>query len=280
MSNPKAKGLIIVVEDDATFRRIYSSSLKQLGYTVLTAETGEEGLSLLTQHQARLVILDIDLPGISGIEVCRRTRPIATSKTPVIFITGNDTIEVLQECIEAGGDDFIVKGGPMSAVMERVNYWARGSSRRVSERQRQHILEKTSVILDSLKGKPALAPQAPKAASSSSTDELLTHPDVVKISEAFMTLKEKWPDLSNHSVKARIRRFGYLTGLVNAVAKSSLEMKVRFMEFLRAAILSCNVAKESELDSLFENWHQLYANPVFSDACAAAENDYNKMHGE
>ena len=109
---------------------------------------------------------------------------------------------------------------------------------------------------------------------------LLSHPDIKKVSDAFETLKEKWPDLTDHSVKSRIRRFGYLTGLVNAAAKSSLEMKVRFMDFLRASMLACSVAKKNELDSLFENWHQLYANPNFSDACSAGEKDFNELHPE
>ncbi|MEQ8322953.1 MAG: response regulator [Rhodospirillales bacterium] len=278
MSSKASKGLIIFVEDDPVIRRIYSASLKQHGFTVLAAESGEEGLALLSQHQARLVILDIDLPGISGIEVCRRARPLATSKAPVIFITSNDTVDVLQQCIEAGGDDFIVKGGPTSAVMERVNYWARGSSRRVNERQRQHILEKTSALIEALENDAAES--APMVETVSDASTLLSHPDIQKVSEAFETLKEKWPDLSDRSVKSRIRRFGYLTGLVNAAAKSSLEMKVRFMDFLRASMLACGVAKKNELDSLFENWHQLYANPNFSDACSAGEKDFNELHPE
>lgn len=271
MSNAHSKGLVIVVEDDATVRRVYDGSLKQLGFTVLTAETGEEGLALLSQHQARVVILDIDLPGISGIEVCKRSRSLATAKAPVIFITANDTIDILQDCVEAGGDDFIVKGGPMSALMERVNYWSRGSSKKVNERQRQQILSKTAHMIETL---------APKAESMSSGVEKgasqlpVGHPEIIRIRDAFLSLKEKWPDLSDHSVKARIRRFGYLTGLVNAAAKSSLEMKVRFMDFLRASMVACGVAKESELATMFDNWHQLYTNPNFSDACAAAEKDF------
>ncbi|MBO6948915.1 MAG: response regulator [Rhodospirillales bacterium] len=271
MSSAPSKGLVIVVEDDATVRRMYTSSLKQLGYTVLAAESGEDGLALLSQHQARVVILDIDLPGISGIEVCRRSRSLATAKAPVIFITGNDTVDILQECIEAGGDDFIVKGGPMSALLERVNYWARGSSRKVSERQRRLILDKTGAMIEALEAKPE-----PKALATAAADpsQLVEHPDVLRVRDAFLSLKEKWPDLSDHSVKARIRRFGYLTGLVNAAAKSSLEMKVRFMDFLRASMMECGVAKENELATMFENWHQLYTNPNFSDACAAAEKDF------
>jgi DNA-binding response OmpR family regulator len=278
MSNTSSKGLIIIVEDDATIRRIYASSLKQLGYTVLFAESGEEGLALLSQHQARVVILDIDLPGISGIEVCRRARPLATSKAPVIFITANDTVDILQECIEAGGDDFIVKGGPMSAVMERVNYWARGSSRRVSDRQRKQILDKTTAMIDSLS--TSSVPAKENGGAAAVPGALLEHPDVARIRDAFQTLQEKWPEMSDHSVKSRIRRFGYLTGLVNAAAKSSLEMKVRFMDFLRASMIVCGVVKEDEIESMFENWHQLYANPNFSDACASAEKDFGALYAE
>lgn len=277
MNSTPSRGLIIVVEDDATVRRIYTSSLKKMGFTVLSSESGEDGLALLSQHQAKVVILDIDLPGIDGIEVCRRSRSLATAKAPVIFITGNDTVDILQQCIEAGGDDFIVKGGPMSALMERVNYWARGSSRKVSQRQRRQILEKTSAMIDASTPKLEAGDDASAAEGAAM---LADHADIRRIADAFHSLREKWPDMSDHSVKSRIRRFGYLTGLVNAAAKSSLEMKVRFMDFLRAAMLVCEVAQNDELGTMFENWHQLYANPNFSDACAAAEKDFGDLYPE
>lgn len=279
MSEARTKGLVIVVEDDATTRRIYGAGLRKLGFTVLSAATGEEGLGLLNQHQARVVILDIDLPGINGIEVCRRSRTLASAGSPVIFITGNDTVDILQQCVEAGGDDFLVKGGPLNALLERVAYWARGASRRLNDRQRRAVVEKTSEIIDQLESEVIPQVEDKEDAAQAGTLKFgADNPEIASIAQAFERLKHKWPDLSDHSVTARIRRFGYVTGLVNAAATSRLDMKVQFMDYLRSSMVACGVVRQNEVESMFDNWHQLYANPNFSDALEAAEKDFADIH--
>jgi len=277
MSERSSKGLIVVVEDDTVIRRIYTSGLSKLGFTVIAAESGEEGVSLLSQHEPRVVILDINLPGIDGIEVCRRTRSSTGGKAPVIFITSNDTIDILQQCIEVGGDDFIVKGGPISNVLDRVSYWARGASRRVTERQRRNILDKTNAIIEKLENSATKAAPNGNALATSPADDLLEHAEVVRIAKLFQQLQHKWPSLEDRSVNARVRRFGYITGLVNSVSKSNLEMKVRFMDFLKSCMVASGALNERELAGMFENWHDFYANSMFSDACATAEKDYAEL---
>jgi DNA-binding response OmpR family regulator len=69
-----AQGLIMVVEDDATQRRAYVEALKARGFQVVGASTGEEASRLLPHYMPRLAILDVNLPGIGGTEVCKRIR--------------------------------------------------------------------------------------------------------------------------------------------------------------------------------------------------------------
>lgn len=276
MNAKKTSGLVIVVEDDATMRRIYDAGLRKLGFTVLAAASGEEGLGLLNQHQARVVILDINLPGISGIEVCRRSRTMPAATAPVIFITSNDTVDILQQCISVGGDDFLIKGGPLTALLERVSYWARSASRRLNDRQRRAIVDKTAAIIDDLE---TVAPE-PVQVAVPGVRFGADNPEIARIAEAFARLRHKWPSLTDNSVAARIRRFGYVTGLVNAAASARLDMKVQFMDYLRSAMLACNVVREKEIERMFENWHQLYENPNFSDALETAEKDFSEMFGE
>lgn len=274
----KSSGLVIVVEDDPMTRRIYDAGLRKLGFTVLSAPTGEDGLGLMSQHQAKVVILDIDLPGISGIEVCQRSRTMPAGTAPVIFITGNDTVDILRQCVAVGGDDFLIKGGPLTALLERVSYWSRGASRRLNDRQRRMIVAKTSEIIDDLEAS-VLTPAAP-ADEGAGMRFGADNPEVARIAEAFDRLRHKWPNLTDNSVTARLRRFGYVTGLVNAAASSRLDMKVQFMDYLRSAMIVCNVVRENEVARMFENWHQLYDNPNFSDALEAGERDFAEMYGE
>lgn len=57
-------------------------------------------------------------------------------------------------------------------------------------------------------------------------------------------------------------------------------MKVRFMDYLRSAMIACHVVRENEIARMFDNWHQLYENPHFSDALEAGERDYAEMYGD
>lgn len=259
-----SKGLVIVVEDDPTIRRIYSAGLGKAGYTVLAAPTGEEGVALLSQHRPKVVILDVNLPGIDGIEVCRRSRSLAGGGAPVIFITTNDSVEVLHQCIDAGGDDFLVKGGPVRALLERVTYWARNGGRGMNEAQRKRILEKTAMLIDAHEEIDA------------QPGKLDADPEVARIVDVFDSLKDTQLDMDDRSVPGRMNRLGYVTGLVNAAAKENLRMKVQFIEYLRAVMIACGVAEPKELDVMFENWHELYDNMSFAAACVAGEQDYEK----
>src|SRR5688572_30800344 len=136
-----AQGLILVVEDDATQRRAYMEALKSRGFLVVGASTGEEASRLLPQYMPRLVILDVNLPGIGGTEVCKRIRRQLDRSVTVIFLTSNDKLEVLQECIAAGGDDFLIKGASIRNVLERVGYWMQAPARSLQPVQRDSILK-------------------------------------------------------------------------------------------------------------------------------------------
>jgi DNA-binding response OmpR family regulator len=276
-----SKGLVVVVEDDAHIRRIYDSGLTELGFTVLTASDGEDGLSLLSQHEPRVVVLDINLPGIDGIEVCRRSRALKSGSAPVIFITANDDLEILHQCVEAGGDDFIVKGGPVRAMLERVAYWARaGATRRMTDRQRTGILTKTGERLEADKAAREAQARAQAKSEQAQSEQaaadagLMASPEVQAIVEAFHRNSHIWPAMDDRSVRSRLKRFGYITGLVNAAARESLGMKIGFLDYLRAAVVSCGAADAEEARTMFDHWHELYDNPNFAHACALAEQHF------
>jgi len=113
-------GLIMVVDDDAKLRRIYNDVLTANGFTVIAAKSGEECLALLHRTVPKVLVLDIMMPDMDGIETCRRARKMVGENVPILFLTAADSMETVRACLEAGGDDYLMKSGSPSAVVERV----------------------------------------------------------------------------------------------------------------------------------------------------------------
>jgi len=99
---------ILVVDDEFSVLELIRIALEGAGYSALTAETGESALELLTNEKLDLVILDLKLPGMDGIEVLREIKAI-TESMPVIMITGHGTIKDAVEAMKLGAYDFVSK---------------------------------------------------------------------------------------------------------------------------------------------------------------------------
>jgi len=81
-------GTVLLIEDEHSIANVVRIALERDGYRVICVRTGEEGLAELARHPVSLVLLDIGLPGIDGLEVCRRMR--AASELPIIMLTARD----------------------------------------------------------------------------------------------------------------------------------------------------------------------------------------------
>lgn len=100
----------MVIEDDPSIRVLLSTLLEREGYLVVTAADGEAGLRSVGEHDPDLVILDIGLPRIDGLEVTRRLRANRSTRTlPVILLTARTSIDDMVAGLDAGADDFIGK---------------------------------------------------------------------------------------------------------------------------------------------------------------------------
>jgi DNA-binding response OmpR family regulator len=113
-----AEQTVVVVEDDASIADLVDLYLREAGYRVLLAPTGERGLELVEQQRPVLVVLDIGLPGIDGLEVCRRIR--TTSSVPVLFLTARDGEIDRIVGLELGADDYVTKPFSPREVVARV----------------------------------------------------------------------------------------------------------------------------------------------------------------
>ena len=99
---------ILVVDDDASLRRVLEYNLAKEGYAVLTADSGEKALALLEAERVDLLITDIKMPGMDGMDLLRRVRQ-ASPETQVIVITAFGTIEMAVEAMKAGAFEYVTK---------------------------------------------------------------------------------------------------------------------------------------------------------------------------
>ena len=274
-----SSGLILVVEDEPTQRRAYVEALKTRGFLVVGAPTGEEASRLFPQYTPRLVILDVNLPGIGGTEVCRRIRRQHGRAVTVIFITSNDRLEILHECIEAGGDDFLIKGVTINGVLERVSYWMHAPARSLQPGQRDSILKnvKTKIDLD--------AP--PKAVSNEALPEKSWRGLTPESDEVVETLthfiraaRAQAPNGFGRTVDQKLFILGYIAGVVNFVANSSMMLKIRFLDYLKATLHWSGVLDSDDVDELVDSWHMFYGQPTFEAAGKSGEQDYHNWKTE
>jgi len=112
---------VLLIEDDPAVRRAVGWALRHRGHEVVEAATGEEGLRLLRSRRPDVVVLDLMLPGVPGLDVCRRIRE--HDQVPIIIVTARgDDVDVVVG-LESGADDYVVKpvrAGVLEARMRAV----------------------------------------------------------------------------------------------------------------------------------------------------------------
>ena len=120
---------ILVVDDELSIRNMLDKAFSRSGYTVLLAESGEKALEILKNEQVQVMFLDLQLPGMNGIELCiqiRKENPMAC----IYAITGHSSLFSLANCRDAGFDDFFLKPIDLSIFLktaqdafERISRW-------------------------------------------------------------------------------------------------------------------------------------------------------------
>ena len=99
---------VLLIEDEPAVAGLINRGLTENGYSVTVAPDGTMGLQMALAHEFDIIILDIMLPGMNGMEVCRQLRT-ARDNTPILFLTALGTTENIVAGLDAGGDDYMVK---------------------------------------------------------------------------------------------------------------------------------------------------------------------------
>ena len=115
---------VLVVDDDRSLRDALRRALSLAGYEVELAEGGQHGLTQIATTMPDAVVLDIGMPDIDGLEVCRRLRQ-AGNRVPVLMLTARDAIEDRIDGLDAGADDYLVKPFDVGELKARLRALAR-----------------------------------------------------------------------------------------------------------------------------------------------------------
>jgi two-component system, OmpR family, KDP operon response regulator KdpE len=110
---------ILVVDDEASIRRSLRTTLTGFGFEVSEAARGEEALSLVRTSTFGAVLLDMNMPGIGGLETCRRIRQFS-ARLPILIVTVRDSADDTIDALEAGADDYVTKPFNLRELVARL----------------------------------------------------------------------------------------------------------------------------------------------------------------
>jgi two-component system, OmpR family, KDP operon response regulator KdpE len=133
---------ILVADDEAQIRRTLQAALSNAGYDVFQARNGEEAIAAVTRERPDVVLLDINLPDLSGVEVCCRIR--RSFKGPILMVTVRQAEHDKIAALDAGADDFIVKPFSMGELLARI----RATLRRFTPEQPLRKIDLPGLTID------------------------------------------------------------------------------------------------------------------------------------
>jgi two-component system KDP operon response regulator KdpE len=128
-------GLILIVDDELSIRRALHTTLNKLGFKTVEAARGEEALSLVRANPFDAVLLDINMPGMSGIDTCRCIRRFSP-RMPILMLTVRDSEDDKVEALDAGADDYITKPFQLRELTARIRAamrWAKAPTAPLEE---------------------------------------------------------------------------------------------------------------------------------------------------
>jgi DNA-binding response OmpR family regulator len=137
-------GLILLIEDNRNIAEMVGEFLERRGYGLDYAADGVTGLHLAVSNSYDVVILDLMLPGMDGLELCRKLRSEAKRSTPVLMLTARDTLDDKVKGLDAGADDYLVKPFAIQELEARVRALIRRDRRQVST----EVLKVGGLVLD------------------------------------------------------------------------------------------------------------------------------------
>jgi diguanylate cyclase (GGDEF)-like protein/PAS domain S-box-containing protein len=122
------RAVALVVDDDPAIRMLIAESLRQKGFLIREAESGEEATEQVASHPPDIILLDVEMPGMDGFDTCRSLRATRLGHDlPIVMVTGHDDIESVDRAFEVGATDFVSKPVNWAMLGHRIRYILRSS---------------------------------------------------------------------------------------------------------------------------------------------------------
>jgi DNA-binding response OmpR family regulator len=116
--------IVIAVDDAPETLAILKASITAAGYMFMGVGSGKECLDLIARVQPRLILLDLQMPEMDGLEACRRIRASRNGRqVPIAFLTASKTTDDVRAGVSAGGNDFIIKPFDLEKLIARIAHW-------------------------------------------------------------------------------------------------------------------------------------------------------------
>jgi two-component system KDP operon response regulator KdpE len=138
-------GTILIVDDEPAIRRALKMTLKDQGFFTIEAARGEEAVALVRTGSFDAVLLDINMPGMSGVQTCRSIRMIS-AQLPILMLTVRDSEDDKVEALDAGADDYVTKPFQLRELTARVRASMRTRSR--PKDAQDQIIRVGEIVLD------------------------------------------------------------------------------------------------------------------------------------
>lgn len=138
---------LLLIEDEAQVVNFMRKGLEEEGFNVTVALDGSSGIELATQNSYDIILLDIMLPHLNGIEVCKHLRTI-NLQTPIVFLTALNTPDNIAHGLNAGADDYVVKPFKFNELFARINAVLRRSAGTSPEKATSNVYELADLVID------------------------------------------------------------------------------------------------------------------------------------
>jgi len=262
---PRRSGLVVLVMADSAERKRYAGHLQSMGFLVTAAPDGEHGLSLLFANVPRLLVLDLILPDIDGIDLCRKAREIHGDKLPIIFLSDLDDLHVLEICLEAGGSDYLIKAEDLGPFADRALQWTRGQPVGKQQKNRTRTL---AAVRAAVQGHDAQGGSVPGGNLSSDTDA-----DVAEMTETINGAREAVGRHFGRSIEEKLCVLGYVAGVIDYWGTLRAHIRRRHQDYLKAVLRETGILSHQEIRLMISAWDEISAEPRFATALRKGVHD-------
>ena len=138
---------ILAIDDDKFIQKVIIKSLQSNSISIRTANDGESGIEEAIRKTPDIILLDVEMPGINGYEVCERLRDnVQTKETPIVFLSSHSSLRERMQGYEVGADDYLVKPFEKDHLLARISVLIKYQSQREELAEQYQIAQKNAIL--------------------------------------------------------------------------------------------------------------------------------------